>query len=94
MNTEASAEARALRSAMVTSLIQNGRLSDSRWISAFRQVPREHFVPRFLIPSAGGTREVCREPDEAAWLKLVYTDEPLTLRAEGPYPTSSSSQPS
>lgn len=94
MTTAGSADARALRSAMVTTLIQKTGLSDPRWIGAFGDVPREHFVPRFLILSADGSREVRREQDEAAWLRLVYADEPLTILASGPYPTSSSSQPS
>lgn len=95
MNAQAdSGGARALRSAMVSALIKNGWLADPRWISAFAQVPREHFVPRFLIRSADGTREARRDQDHAGWLRLAYTDEPLTISASGPYPTSSSSQPS
>jgi methyltransferase of ATP-grasp peptide maturase system len=94
MNAETPADASALRSAMVTALISNHGLADPRWISAFAQVPREHFVPRFLIPSPEGPREVRRDQDQSAWLRLVYTDEPLTISFNGPYSTSSSSQPS
>lgn len=94
MNPAAPPEARDLRSAMVTGLISGHELSDPRWISAFSQVPREHFVPRFLVPSADGMREVSGDQDEAGWLRLAYADEPLIICASGPYPTSSSSQPS
>jgi len=79
---------------MVARLVKNGELTDPRWISAFSEVPRERFVPRFLLPAANGPREICAEDDEATWLRLVYTDEPLIVSADGLYPTSSSSQPS
>jgi methyltransferase of ATP-grasp peptide maturase system len=94
MSTAASPEASALRSAMVTGLINDRGLSDPRWISAFREVPREHFVPRFLSPMADGQHEVSRGEDDAVWLRLVYADEPLTISTNGAYSTSSSSQPS
>lgn len=79
---------------MVAALIKNGWLADPRWISAFAQVPREHFVPRLLIRSADGPREVRHEQDHARWLRLAYTNEPLTISVSGQFPTSSSSQPS
>lgn len=90
----ASDEASTLRSALVAALISNHGLADPRWIRAFGQVPREHFVPRFLIPSPNGPHEVRRDQDQAAWLRLVYANEPLIISVNGPYSTSSSSQPS
>lgn len=86
--------ANTLRAAMVSALRESGDLSDGRWINAFSKIPRHNFVPRFLVQTSGGTREICADDDEDLWLKLVYADEALAITADQYGPTSSSSQPS
>ncbi len=86
-------DARQLRLAMVSWLVRDGWLNDPRWIGAFSEVPREMFVPQFLMPSEGGLRRVVGG-DGAERLEGIYRDEPLMISVSRGSPTSSSSQPS
>jgi protein-L-isoaspartate O-methyltransferase len=51
--------ANVLRAAMVSALRESGHLSDDRLIDAFSEAPRHNFVPRFLVQTSDGTREMC-----------------------------------
>lgn len=93
MSAESVADARQLRLAMVSRLILDGWLNDRRWIDAFSDVPREVFVPQFLMASAVELRRVT-SGDGAEWLEGIYCDEPLMISVSQGNPTSSSSQPS
>lgn len=94
MSTQAMPNAAELRQAMVSSLVEQGELTDSLWIDAFSSVPRHHFVPRFLMPVGEDMREMTCMGHEETWLKLVYQDEPLVLAVDELGAISSSSQPS
>ncbi|WP_406287432.1 methyltransferase domain-containing protein [Streptomyces sp. NBC_00209] len=65
----------------------------SRWLAAFADVPREHFVPSFYRQDGQGRWYEVSEGDPG-YLKAVYSDTALTtqLDADG-VPTSSSSEP-
>lgn len=83
-----------LREQYVAELRSAGRLRSPRWIEAFAQVPREHFVPRFAAPQQGGqlVDHDLADPDALA---VVYSNAPLiTQRDAVGAPTSSSTQPS
>lgn len=83
----------ALREQYVDELRAGGELRSSRWIEAFAQVPREHFVPQFAVPRKnGGFAEFTRNDPDA--LTAVYSDAALITRWDAAgVPTSSSSQP-
>ena len=105
-------ESAPLRSALALQLSESGSLTDPRWREAVEAVPREVFlggaVYRATVGDERGTvwEPVRREEmDEAAWLRLVYSDETwvtqidgvMATEAPGPAhgnPTSSSSFPS
>ena len=88
-----------LSSALVARLAASGALRTSRWITAFEQVRRHLFVPRFFVDPAhtvnwelvDGTAPDQRE----RWLDLVYRDNALVTQVgERGTLLSSSSQPS
>ena len=74
----------ALRGAFVESLVRNaGRPLDEDWVSAFREVPRDVFVPWFFTPytDRAGWRLV--ERPHAEWLHRVWSNEPLITQLNG-----------
>lgn len=90
--------AQELRHKLVGDLIESGVLRSPRWETAFGDIPRHLFVPRFLIDRNGtGNHDVIDgtvPSQRAEWLKTVYSDESLATKlADGEW-VSSSSQPS
>jgi methyltransferase of ATP-grasp peptide maturase system len=89
----------AKAAALADELELHGHVTDPRWRSAFKAVPRHVFVPRFYDDDhelVDGT-----DPEQrGCWLSTVYSDTSLvTQRAPIPdtdvdWPTSSSSMPS
>ncbi|MYQ75615.1 MULTISPECIES: methyltransferase domain-containing protein [unclassified Streptomyces] len=81
----------ALRARFAAALGEGGR--QSRWLAAFADVPREHFVPQFYRQDEQGHWYEVSERDPG-YLEAVYSDTALTtqLDADG-VPTSSSSEP-
>lgn len=81
----------ALRARFAASLGEGGR--QSRWLAAFADVPREHFVPSFYRQDEQGRWYEVSE-GSPGYLEAVYSDTALTtqLDAHG-VPTSSSSEP-
>ncbi|MEU2022976.1 methyltransferase domain-containing protein [Streptomyces sp. NPDC016469] len=81
----------ALRAQFAAALGEETR--SSRWLAAFADVPREHFVPRFYRQDGRGHWYEVSEGDPGH-LEAVYSDTALTtqLDAHG-VPTSSSSEP-
>ncbi|PRX45499.1 methyltransferase of ATP-grasp peptide maturase system [Prauserella shujinwangii] len=94
------------RRRLAEGLHRDGVLTDTRWLAAFRQVPRHAFVPRFFVPSGSRWAAVSVEDDGA--LGTVYSDAVLVTqldddlsrwelaRRDGPVPgtpTCSSSMP-
>jgi methyltransferase of ATP-grasp peptide maturase system len=96
--TEDGPTARELRAALVDGLTRQGALRSARWITAFRQVPRHVFVPRFLLDLGGTGGHAAVEGSDPeqyeTWIRYVYTDEPLATELDGGTWVSSSSQPS
>ncbi|WP_440900832.1 methyltransferase domain-containing protein [Actinosynnema sp.] len=95
------------REELVDGMVGEGVLSDPRWVRAFREVPREAFLPGFFAQREDGAWvPVTRgDPD---WLRLVYRDDVRVTQLDGDdaawsraleqgwargVPTSSSSMP-
>lgn len=91
-------DAGALRAELADHLLGSGVLHDSKWLKAFRSVPRHGFLPRFYrqLHSGNWERVTTRHPD---WLKLVYADRVWVTQFDGDdtvtggTPTCSSSMP-
>jgi protein-L-isoaspartate(D-aspartate) O-methyltransferase len=83
-------------------LSRDGALTDPRWASALRAVPRHVFVPRFYEPSPDGWVTVSASTDAARWADAIYSDLSLAtvlastpgLLDGHPVPISSSTMPS
>jgi len=76
-------DADQLRDRMVDALVAHGHLVSGRWRRAFRAVPREHFVDRFVVPTRDGrhTEHDLSDPrGHAAALAAVYSDATLITR--------------
>ncbi|MQS06502.1 methyltransferase domain-containing protein [Streptomyces alkaliphilus] len=84
-------EAARLRHDLVSALVAAGALPDPAWRTAFEEVPRHLFVPRFYDPS--GLR-IDRHDHPDLWLRGVHEDRALVTHRRGGEPISSSSQPS
>ncbi len=94
---------RPLADALAAQLAATGELRDQAWRRAFEQIPRHHFVPRFLDLEGNGELPVDGTAVERhdQWLRRVYSDTNLIthLRASSPdgggtrRPTISSSMP-
>ncbi|WP_405897926.1 methyltransferase domain-containing protein [Streptomyces sp. NBC_00727] len=81
----------ALRAGFAAALGEGGR--QSRWLAAFADVPREHFVPSFFQQDEQGRWYEVSESDPG-YLEAVYSDTALTTQLdEHGVPTSSSSEP-
>ncbi|MFD9699389.1 methyltransferase domain-containing protein [Lentzea sp. NPDC059081] len=91
-------DAGALRAELADHLLGDGVLHESRWLKAFRAVPRHEFLPHFyrLVPSGDWERVTSGDP---GWLELVYADDARVTQFDGDdtvtggTPTSSSSMP-
>ncbi|MFI6098740.1 methyltransferase domain-containing protein [Lentzea sp. NPDC051213] len=91
-------DAGALRAELVDQLLGDGVLRDSKWLKAFRAVPRHEFLPRFYRQLHNGDWEhvTAEHPD---WLRLVYADRVWVTQFDGDdtvtggTPTCSSSMP-
>lgn len=87
-----------LRADLADLLLNSGVVHDSRWLRAFRDVPRHEFLPWFHRQGSDGTWERLdrRSPD---WLTLVYSDRVWVTQFDGDdaaaqgIPTCSSSMP-
>lgn len=93
-----STDSSALRDRLVTGLVAAGVLRSPQWVSAFRAVPREMFVDRFVAVDASRGRLAEHDlagadPDSA--LRVVYCDTSLLTQWDaGGTATSSSTAPS
>jgi len=91
-------DAGALRAELADHLLGDGVLRDSKWLKAFRAVPRHEFLPRFYRQLHDGDWEqvTAEHPD---WLELVYADRVWVTQFDGDdtvtggTPTCSSSMP-
>ncbi|MGW4207119.1 methyltransferase domain-containing protein [Lentzea sp. NPDC004789] len=91
-------DAGALRAELADHLLGDGVLHDSKWLKAFRDVPRHGFLPRFYRQLQGGDWEQVTD-EHPDWLKLVYSDRVWVTQFDGDdtviggTPTCSSSMP-
>lgn len=83
-------QSRALRNDMVTTLVDNGILTDDRWRQAFFAVPRHVLVPSYF--QAG--EHIDGRTNRARWLRLVYSDTTLITQRRPDAATSSGTMPS
>ncbi|GGP56723.1 methyltransferase domain-containing protein [Saccharothrix coeruleofusca] len=95
-----------LRARLVDSLVDAGVLRDPRWVRAFREVPRDVFLPGFFVQRHDGTWSAMT-PDSPDWLTAVYRNQVCVTQLDGDdsawerarrggavgVPTSSSSMP-
>lgn len=91
-------DAGALRAELADHLLGTGVLRDSKWLKAFRAVPRHEFLPRFYRQLHDGDWEPVTAANPG-WLELVYTDRVWVTQFDGDdtvtggTPTCSSSMP-
>ncbi len=73
----------ALHTTFVQNLAAQGHVSDPRWLSAFRDIPRDAFVPYFFQPHTDrpGWRLVRRPTRE--WAEKVYSMDALITQLDG-----------
>ena len=101
-----SSRAARRRARLVRTLVDNGLLTDRRWVAAFAETPRHVFLERFFRAERGGWSAMDR--DDPGFLDQVYADRVLVTQLDGDpgrwararnigvtpgVPTSSSSQP-
>lgn len=72
-----------LRARFLADLARSGTVPDSRWLAAFRDIPRGHFVPYFFVQAPGqpGWKLVERPSEE--WLDGVYSMRALITQIDG-----------
>ncbi|MFJ9781065.1 methyltransferase domain-containing protein [Amycolatopsis sp. NPDC101161] len=86
-----------LNHALIEHLAASGKLNARAWRTAFEDVPRHLFAPRFTLPDnlGGHTLDVADSAHREEWLRAVYHDEALlTIFDEREMATTSCSAPS
>ena len=86
-----------LNQALIERLASSGKLTARAWRSAFEDVPRHLFAPRFTLPDnlGGHALDVTDSAQRKEWLRAVYHDEALlTIFDEREMATTSCSAPS
>src|SRR5260370_37280756 len=90
--------ARPYADALVAALKSEGKLSSPLVEAAFKQVPRHPFIDHFFLLETHDRRKQWRQVQPSsgqnadAWLRAVYTNQPLVTAFDGySTPTSSSS---
>ena len=86
-----------LNHALIESLAATGKLIARSWRTAFADVPRHLFAPRFTLPDnlGGHALDVADSAHREEWLRAVYHDEALlTSFDEREMVTTSCSAPS
>ncbi|WP_240521751.1 methyltransferase domain-containing protein [Amycolatopsis vastitatis] len=86
-----------LNHALIERLAATGKLTTRSWRTAFEDVPRHLFAPRFTLPDnlGGHALDVADSAHREEWLRAVYHDEALlTVFDEREMATTSCSAPS
>ncbi|MEA5358753.1 methyltransferase domain-containing protein [Amycolatopsis sp., V23-08] len=86
-----------LNHTLIERLATAGKLTEQAWRTAFEDVPRPLFAPRFTLPDnlGGHALDVADGPRREEWLRAVYQDEALlTIFDEREMATTSCSAPS
>ena len=86
-----------LNHALIERMAASGKLTASAWRTAFEDVPRHLFAPRFTLPDnlGGHALDIGDSAQRDEWLHAVYHDEALlTIFDEREMATTSCSAPS
>ncbi|MEU0794877.1 methyltransferase domain-containing protein [Amycolatopsis sp. NPDC005961] len=97
LDSKLSQQAADLNHALVERLVGSGKLTERAWRTAFEDVPRHLFAPRFTLPDnlGGHALDVVDSAQRDEWLHAVYHDEALlTIFDEREMATTSCSAPS
>lgn len=89
MTTAVTLAGRALRRLMTERLVEDGTLRTAAWRAAFREVPREEFVPEFTLRARGTKFEYA--VGHPSWITAVYQDASLVTQADTAGTATSSS---
>jgi hypothetical protein len=60
-----------------------GQELDPRWWAAFRDVPREVFVPYFFVPLTDRLGWRLVEAPDSEWARRVWSNDPLITQLDG-----------
>lgn len=86
-----------LNHALIEHLAASGKLNARAWRTAFEDVPRHLFAPRFTLPDnlGGHALDIADSAQRKEWLRAAYQDEALlTIFDEREMVTTSCSAPS
>lgn len=72
-----------LRAAFLDELAQSGVMRDTEWLAAFRDVPRDAFVPYFFTQRPGEPGWLLVERPSPEWLEGVYSTRALITQLDG-----------
>lgn len=73
----------SLRAAFLDELVASNTVRDPEWLAAFRDIPRESFVPHFFIQRPGEPGWLLAERPSAEWLEGVFSSRPLITQIDG-----------
>lgn len=68
-----------LNQTLIEQLVDKGALTTPEWKTAFEQIPRHLFAPKFTLPDnlGGQSHDVADSARRQEWLRAVYHDEAL-----------------
>lgn len=76
-------ESESLRAEFLDALAKTDTVSDPAWLTAFRDVPRDVFVPYFFVQTPDQPGWLLVERPGAEWLQGVYSTRALITQIEG-----------
>jgi methyltransferase of ATP-grasp peptide maturase system len=72
-----------LRVTFLDELAASDTVSDPEWLAAFRDIPRDVFVPHFFVQRPGEPGWLLVERPSAEWLEGVYSSRALITQIDG-----------
>jgi methyltransferase of ATP-grasp peptide maturase system len=73
----------SLRAAFLNELVESGTVSDPEWLAAFRDIPREEFVPYYFTQRPDQPGWLLVERPSREWLEGVYSSRALITQIDG-----------
>lgn len=73
----------SLRAQFLDELVQSGTVADPEWLAAFRDVPRDAFVPYYFTQRPHEPGWLLVERPNPEWLQGVYSSEALITQIDG-----------
>lgn len=73
----------SLRTAFLDELVASGTVRDPEWLAAFRDIPRDDFVPYYFTQRPGEPGWLLVERPSAEWLEGVYSPRALITQIDG-----------